>query len=368
MNDTTIPVEVNPLAFLKAIFQKPDEEFICGSQVYYGPGDEDDHRYLLIRHRFHSYWYLCGCFKRRTAELGPLIKEAVWRVPDRESVFPNANSQQVCSRLSDLLFEGALQDVVDAQNGVVDRSRLVTPASTRQTRVDTFVNGLQAASNPATQIKAMSTLTKCVQQQVIVKQVRIIRKLSQKSVRDDAIINRIDNDKTAIEVLQMFRGDLSRKAFVDRLLKSNEASESSGLFPRNRSGMLGELSESNQANVVHIMTDIAIKVSKLLLPKDAEAGAATLLRRMTGNPKFQQFALPSSDESLSSYEEWTINPVVNSIKTALEKLGMKDQMLREQLLSLLSGYPKSWLQNHLGVGRVSITNAQDHTAAVGAPR
>ena len=116
------------------------------------------------------------------------------------------------------------------------------------------------------------------------------------------------------------------------------------------------------------MTDVAIKVSKLLLPKDAEAGAATLLRRMTGNPKFQQFALPSSDESLSSYEEWTINPVVNSIKTALEKLGMKDQMLREQLLSLLSGYPKSWLQNHLGVGRVSITNAQDHTAAVGAPR
>ncbi len=61
--------------------------------------------------------------------------------------------------------------------------------------------------------------------------------------------------------------------------------------------------------------------------------------------------------------KWTNNPVVNLIKAALEKLGMKDQKLREQLLSLLSGYPNSWLRNHLGVGRVSITNAQDHASA-----
>ena len=124
------------------------------------------------------------------------------------------------------------------------------------------MNGLQAASNPARHIKAMRTLTKGDQQEVIVKQQRIIKKLSQKSARDDAIINRIDNDKTAIEVLGMFRGDLSRKAFVNRLLESNEVSESSELFPRNRSGMFGDLSVSNQANIVH--TDVAIKVSQLL--------------------------------------------------------------------------------------------------------
>ena len=225
-NDTTIPVEVNPTSFLKAIFQMPDEEVVGGSQVYYGSGGEDDHRYLVVRHRFHGYFYLRGCFKRRSVELDPLIREAVWRVPDRESVFPNANFELVCSRLSELLVEGALKRVVNAQKDMVDRSRLVTPASDRQTRADTFVNGLQAASNPARHIKAMRTLTKGDQQEVIVKQQRIIKKLSQKSARDDAIINRIDNDKTAIEVLGMFRGDLSRKAFVNRLLESNEVSES----------------------------------------------------------------------------------------------------------------------------------------------
>ena len=156
------------------------------------------------------------------------------------------------------------------------------------------MNGLQAASNPARHIKAMRTLTKGDQQEVIVKQQRIIKKLSQKSARDDAIINRIDNDKTAIEVLGMFRGDLSRKAFVNRLLESNEVSESSELFPRNRSGMFGDLSVSNQANICHV-TDVAIKVSQLLLPKDAEDGAAALLRRMarTRNSKDPHYPAPT---------------------------------------------------------------------------
>jgi hypothetical protein len=114
------------------------------------------------------------------------------------------------------------------------------------------------------------------------------------------------------------------------------------------------------------MADIAIKVAQLLLPKDAEDGAASLLRRMSANPKFKRFALPSSDDSSKNDEERTKNPVVNSIKGALEALGRKDQALREQLLQLLSGYPKSWIQQHLGVGRISAMKSKDHAAAFGA--
>jgi hypothetical protein len=42
---------------------------------------------------------------------------------------------------------------------------------------------------------------------------------------------------------------------------------------------------------------------QLLLPRDAESGAAFLLVRMAENPRFQRFALPSlKDTSKSSYE------------------------------------------------------------------
>jgi hypothetical protein len=87
---------------------------------------------------------------------------------------------------------------------------------------------------------------------------------------------------------------------------------------------------------------------------------------MSDNPKFKRFALPNSDDSSKSYEEWTKNPVVNSIKGALEELGRKYQALREQLLSLFGGYPKSWIQQHLGVGRIRATKSKDHAAAFGA--
>jgi hypothetical protein len=40
----------------------------------------------------------------------------------------------------------------------------------------------------------------------------------------------------ALKVLEMFRKEMSRKAFVDRLLQSNEVSKSSSLFPGARGG------------------------------------------------------------------------------------------------------------------------------------
>jgi hypothetical protein len=60
----------------------------------------------------------------------------------------------------------------------------------------------------------------------------------------------------------MFREDLSRKVLVDKL-QSNKVSKSSSLYPRARGGGLFEgLSASHQSNVVHIMTDIAIKLAQ----------------------------------------------------------------------------------------------------------
>jgi hypothetical protein len=95
-------------------------------------------------------------------------------------------------------------------------------------------------------------LTKEGHQQVIVRQLVVIKKLTEKLNRHDAFINRIDNDKTAIDALEMFKGDLSRKAFVDRLLKSNEVnkevSKSESLFTRG-GDTYEELSESSESNI-----------------------------------------------------------------------------------------------------------------------
>jgi hypothetical protein len=46
--------------------------------------------------------------------------------------------------------------------------------------------------------------------------------------------------------------------------------------------------------------------------------------------------------------------VVAVIKSALTKIGFCDQPLLEQLLSLLSDYPKDWLKRHFGDGRVVV--------------
>jgi hypothetical protein len=51
--------------------------------------------------------------------------------------------------------------------------------------------------------------------------------------------------------------------------------------------------------------------------------------------------------------------------SAVTALGFRDQELHEQLLSLLSAYPKEWLKKHFGFGRVAGYKAIDHAAAAG---
>jgi hypothetical protein len=237
-----------------------------------------------------------------------------------------------------VILKAALAPVVDAMKRT--KSAIVTPesrGSAPQTQVDGAVEGLQVSRNPASLIKNLDFL-RIEHEQVIVRQQNLINKLTEKSNHDDAIINRIDNKITAIEVPEMFREDVSRKNFVDRLLQSNEVSKSLSLCPHARGGGTFEgLSESYASNVIQTMADIAIKVAQLLLPKDAKEGAASLLRRMSDNPKFKRFALPNSDDSSKSYEDWTKNPVVNSIKGALEALGRKTRRYANNSCRFLVG-------------------------------
>jgi hypothetical protein len=155
--------------------------------------------------------------------------------------------------------------------------------------------------------------------------------------------------------------DFVKSLKIARLLEKSKWCDDPIAGNSPRCGVFEQLSQSNRDNAVHVMTEIAIQVAKLLLPRDSEEGAAVLLKRMTENRKFRQF-----DSSNGSYVQWTNNPGVVFIKGALTKLGNSDQPLRDQLLSLLARYPKQWLQQHFGVGRKVAMNAVDHAKDVGA--
>jgi hypothetical protein len=159
----------------------------------------------------------------------------------------------------------------------------------------------------------------------------------------------------------MFQGNMSRPALVARLLSSTEVKNCGHLFPR--ACDFDDLSEASQSNIVEVMTSIAIGVARKLLPMDAEQGAGALLKRMTDNTTFKRFALPNiavDSSSEESYVQFTQNPVVLAIKTALETLGTKDQKHRFSLASLLSMYPQDWVTRYVDkLGKTTMRNAKD---------
>jgi hypothetical protein len=56
--------------------------------------------------------------------------------------------------------------------------------------------------------------------------------------------------------------------------------------------------------------------------------------------------MPDSDETKpNSYDDWTANPMVAMIMSALTKLRFCDQQLREQLFSLFSDYLNNWIKS-----------------------
>jgi hypothetical protein len=81
------------------------------------------------------------------------------------------------------------------------------------------------------------------------------------------------------------------------------------------------------------------------------------------NTTFKRFALPNiavDSSSEESYVQFTQNPVVLAIKTALETLGTKDQKHRFSLASLLSMYPQDWVTRYVDkLGKTTMRNAKD---------
>jgi hypothetical protein len=190
-----------------------------------------------------------------------------------------------------------------------------TPA--RSTRSDAAAKELHKANDPVAQLLALSSP---LRQNAILKLVNRSKELE--IVLNQIKSNQISDQKSALGVLSMFKDDLTRTSFVDRLSNSDEVKSSLEIFPRK--AVFGQLSSSNQDNAVTIISEIAIKIAQLLLPKDADD--STLLHRMTENQKVQCFALPDSVETQPhSYDEWTASPVVAAIKSALPKLGFCDQ-------------------------------------------
>jgi hypothetical protein len=103
-----------------------------------------------------------------------------------------------------------------------------------------------------------------------------MQKLTTKANRFDHLVNAVEEDGTALVLLEMFKGDISRQALVERLMNSVEVQDSGLLFPR--AFQFDLLSESSQSNIVHVLTAIAIGAAKKLLPKDADQGASALLK------------------------------------------------------------------------------------------
>jgi hypothetical protein len=139
----------------------PDREALGGG-IYFGSDNEDNARYFLHRHPFHSSFYLCSFFLQRSGDIETVTKDEIFRVSSNSDAPDAAKVKQTRSRLTKPL-EKELAPVVDAT-----------------------------------------------------------KRASKMSAVADAFSNRIDNDKAAIDMLETFIGDLSRKAFVDRLLKGTK--------------------------------------------------------------------------------------------------------------------------------------------------
>jgi hypothetical protein len=151
-----------------------------------------------------------------------------------------------------------------ALTGVVRLQRhdpVVTPGtSARNTRSDATVKELHKANDPVAQLFALSSPLRQ----------NAILKLVDRSKELEIVLHQISDQKSALGVISMFKDDLTRTSCVDRLLKSDEVKSSLAIFPRK--AVFGQLSSSNQDNVVTFISEIAIKIAQLLLPKDADEG------------------------------------------------------------------------------------------------
>jgi hypothetical protein len=345
--------------FSGSFFQSSD-----GTEAYKVGED----RSILLRHKFGNQWFVLGCRRDRTLldGLAEYIKKVM--LPGNIPGPGTTVSEQI---LGDVLkfvsptVSAALSRVSEFKNLRKAETTLavVTPGSGRKSRSDVLTTALQHAPKP---LAALRLLTEKQQEAVMQK---LTRGYKMANVYEDAV--GVAQEKgNAVALLQLFKGDISRQALVERLLNSKEVQDSGRVFPRTFD--FDSQCETGQSNAINVIVGVAIGAAKAILPGDADEGAKALLKRMTENKAFKRFALPNLDldddgDSKESYLEFQKNPVVLAIKAALEKLGTSDQKLRVSLASLLAMYPQDWVTGFVDkLGRKTMSDAKDHAKAVGA--
>jgi hypothetical protein len=221
----------------------------------------EENCYILLRHKFGPAWFILGCRKTRKSKdnLEEYIHQAM--IPSNLPGLGNAPvSEQIIAlvqkRVSPIMRKAllAVSRLIKAQKAASTLA-VVTPGSARMSRNDVLTTNVQQSSKPLELLESLNRSDRKA----------VMQKLATKANRFDHLVNAIEEDGTALVLLEMFKGDISRQALVERLLNSTEVQESGLLFPR--AFQFDLLSESSQSNMVHILTAIAIGAAKNFYPR-----------------------------------------------------------------------------------------------------
>ena len=242
-NKDTLPDAITIIGFSKGVWYYLDHQY-QGTEVYYASAVND--RYRLLRHKFGNKWCLWGCFKRRAVSIERLVRDTMSHIPGQCAV-ANSQLEKVTAPLISVL-DKALTEVVRLQRPA---PAVVTPGTpAKNTRSDATVKVLHKANDPVAQLLALSSPLRQ----------NAILKLVDRSKELEIVLHQISDQKSALGVLSMFKDDLTRTSFVDRLLKSDDVKSSLEIFPRK--AVFGQLSSSNQDNAVTLISEIAIKIDQ----------------------------------------------------------------------------------------------------------
>jgi hypothetical protein len=366
-----LPATVPLVSFTKAFwFGSPDFESE-GTQAF-GPYLDGS---VLLRHSFHNRWYVQSFLTDHVNRHGyftSTIKRAnqAFKFPPRANSF-DTELQTKVSRFQELIeqqFISQMKPVERVYAAPTTKKRPAGPlvsTTEKRTRGDTLISTLQK-EHPSKILEKFETLKEQERKQVLGKLLNNANREDAMRIEIDRLLRVNNTPITAVRLLEYFGQTFARQSYVTRVLESPESVKSGHIFPRTKNFV--DLSERQTDNLAYVMSELAVKIAKLLLPNDttADKGIPTLLNAMSNNLLFKRFTLPEEKYNDKGYISWTKNPTVIAIKGAIAHLGRSDQALRVQLISLLSAYPSTWVRHFIeNVGRTTIAGAIDHARAVG---
>jgi hypothetical protein len=366
-----LPATVSIVSFTKAFWTGSPDFESEGTQAF-GPYSDGS---VLLRHSFHNRWYLQSFLTdhvNRTGYFTATIKRAneCFKFPPRANSF-DTELQTKVSRFQQLIeqqFVRLMKPVQRVYAAPTTKKRPAGPLASKtekRTRSDTLIGTLQG-EHPRKVLEKFETLTEAQRKIVLGKLLSNVNQEDNMRLEINRLLQVNNTPLTAVRLLEYFGPTFARQSFVTRVLQSSESMNSGHIFPRTKNFV--ELSERQRNNLAYVMSELAVKIAKLLLPNDTtvDKGIPTLLNAMSNNMLFKRFTLPDEKYNEKGYINWTKNPTVIAIKSATTHLGRSDQALRIQLVSLLSAYPSTWVRRFLGnVGRTTCTEAIDHARAVG---